>query len=381
MKKLCLPCFLLLLTPSVGFSNILGNLSGDIGIEYSKKKTQSNETTELDRLSEVINLKYRNFLYDKRILDYYFNLKFSKIDEDGIDNNRDKNSSYENAEYDISLNFLQKSFMPFQVKAKHVQKPSTIINEDSIVETIFDKTEYSLRGRIDNSYMNIAYNASLSKSDTSSQLGDKIFDSNSLGLNFSKEFSDESRVSLDLSHSNSNTQMFYGDFLKEDRAKNTISTSYSNKNFSVNLNYTKKDEKDEKTDGSEDYTIDTMYSSIKYKFSDELTINNTLESEKNGKNDSLNNSGNIRLRWLPSKSYDALVSIDANEYSVGDENYDNYGLNISSSYRINKNWSNSQNLNFLDVITPASTHRTFLVSTQQIIKKRFQKKQIFMQII
>lgn len=377
MKKSSLLCILFLLIPIFGFSNTLGNISGDIGVEYSTQKTQSNKKTEVDKLSEVLNLNYRNYLYDRRILDYYFNLRFSKSDENGIDNDRDRNSSYQNSEYDLSLNFLQKSFMPFQIKAKHTEKPSTIINEDSIVETTFNKTDYSLRGNVDGSYLNVAYNVSTSESDTSSLLGDKVLNTNSFGLNFSKEFIDESRLNLGLSHSNSNTKILYGDFLEENRSKNTISASYVINDISVNLNYTKKDEKDEDLDQLEEYTINTLSSSIQYKFSDELIMNNSFETEENGKNDSQENTGNIRLRWAPSKSYDALLSIDTNEYRVEDENYENYGLNISSNYRINKNWSNSQNLNFLDVYTPASTHRTFLLSTTTNYKKSFSPKTNF----
>ncbi len=377
MKKSCFSLLLFLSTSTLGFSNILENLSGDIGVEYSKQETKNEKETQTDKLSQVLNLRYRNFLYDQRMLDYYFLLKFSKTDEDGKDNNQDKSSNYENTEYDIGLNFLQKSFMPFHIKARHTEKPSTIINEDSIVETTFNKTDYSLRGRVETPYLNIDYNANLDQSETSSQLGNKDLDSNSFGISFSKEFKDESRLSLMLGQSNSDTKTLYGDFLEEDRSKKNISTSYSTKDFHVNLNYTKKDESNNSVNNDETYTIDSIYSSLRYRFSDELSVNSSFDTEKNGKNESKNNSGDLRLTWKPSKSYNALVSIDANEYKVEDESYENYGVNISSNYKINKNWSNSQNLNFLNVLTPASTHESLFLSTTTNYRKDISPKTKF----
>ncbi len=374
MKKFCFAYLFFLSIPTLGFSSILENLSGDTGIEYLKTETQSTYKTEIDKISEFINLNYRNYIYDGRMLNYYFQLKFSKVDENGMENNKSRETSYQNVEYDVNLNFFQKSFMPFSIKANHTESPTTLINEDSIVETTFNRTNYSLAGRVESSYLNISYNADISESETSSALGEKTLDSNSLYMGFSKEFKDDSKINLGLSHSNSNTQILYGNLLQENRTKNSISTNYSTENLNIDLNYTKKDENDTTIDKIEDYTIDTISSSLRYKFSEELNLDNSFQIENNGKNNSKNNTGNLRLRWTPSKSYDALVSLDTNVYEVEKESYQNYGINLSSNYKINENWSNSQNINFLDVATPASTHKVFLLSTTTNYKKAFSPK-------
>jgi hypothetical protein len=352
-----------IIVPSLSFGDVLANLSGDIGMDYVRQSAKSDIESKTNKLSEVLNLKYRSFLYDRRFLDYYFHVKFAKSDEKGEDTNRSISNSHSNTEYDISLNFLQKSFMPFEIKAKHSAKPSTIINEDSIVETTFDKSDYSLRGNVATSYVNINYNVALSQSETTSQLGEKELDSDSVDIHFSKELKDETRLSLGLSQSNSDSKILYGDFLQELRNKRTVSTSYSNEQLKLNLNYTQRNEEDNDVNDTQTYTIDNLSSFFSYNISEQLNLSNSLETEKNGKDDSKTNTANIRVRWNPTSSYDAVFSLDTNEYKVDNEKYNNYTFFASSNYRINKNWSNSQNLNFLDVKTPSSTHRSYMLST------------------
>lgn len=366
--------FLVLLYPTYHYANPLNNLHGDIGVEFTQEETESDNKTTIDKLSQVLNLNYQDFIYDRRLLDYYFRVKLSENNQKKNDGGANSENTYETNEYDVKFNFFKLSQMPFSIQAKQTEKPATIINEDSIVETTYNKTDYSINGKVNTDFVNVSYNANTAETDTRSELGLKNLSTSFYGIGFTKELFEDARITLNFNNDNSISEQQYGDQLKEDRTKNTITTSYSDSKLYVSLNHSTRDEKDTDNTESSNNTIDYTSTNINYKFSETISTKSSFSTESNEEDKSTNDTAKLSLRWKPTKTYDLNSSFNTDMYTVDGAEYNNYNFDIFSNYRISPNLTNSQSLSYLDVLTPGSTHKTYQLSTITNYKKQLTPK-------
>lgn len=365
---------LAIIYPIQATANPLNKLHGDIGVEYTKDSSKSSTETNINKLTQVLNLNYQDFIYDTRLIDYYFRLKFSEHDEKRTEDEKNSSSTFGTTEYDMRFNLFKLSDLPISLQAKQTEKPTTIINEDSIVETTFNKNEYSVDGKVNTNFVNVDYNVALTENNSSTELGKKNLETSLYRLGFSRELDHESRVSLNFSMNNSLSKLFYGDFLEEQRDKNSITTSYNDPNLYLYLSYTQRDEQDKDNSSINNYTIDHYSTSINYKISDTLKTSNAFDFEENTRDNATTNTAKVNFRWKPVKNYDASMTFNSDEHNIENQDYNNYSFDVLSNYRITPNLSNSQSASFLDVITPSSTHKSFLLSTVTNYKKQLTPK-------
>lgn len=367
-------CIIVLYSNFAQAEGILNNLSGDVGIEYREDEEISFRKKKTSLLSEVINLQYNDYLYDKRIIDYIINLSLKKNEKEISDNNQTNDSTYDTTEYDVNLNFLPLSNMPFQIKAKQTEKPSTIINEDSIVETVFNQSKYSLNGKVKSNFANVNYYFNSTSTDSETQQGLKENNNQLYGVTISKQLKDEGIVTFGYSEDKLDTKDFYGDFLKQNNSRKSMNSSYQDEKLQLSANYTQRNEIEKDNTNEINSQIDTISTTSTYNIKNNLILTASASNETNSEFNSTQNSANINTTWEATEKYTASLNLDLNEYEVSNQNYNNYMLNFNSNYLINNEMSNSQNLSYLDVITPTSTHKSYLLSTGTNYNKEISPK-------
>lgn len=356
--------------PLLGYSNtIMNNLSGDIGMEYLTESKESKTKTQTNKLSQILNLNYRDYIYSPKLIDYYLQFAFVNSEDDRDEDGQNKSTTFNNLEYNTKFDFFKLTDFPFEIKAKRTEKPSTFINDDSIVETIFNKDEYSLSGKYNTFFANYNYNFSTSKTKTNSELGDKKLNNTLFSFGITKEFRDESRIGLTYSEDNSDTKDFYGDFLEEVRNKKSLSGSYSDKTLYLYTKYSLKNERDKDNNSNKEYKIDNLSSTVNYTFSDTLTLANSYDVETSNRDDSTTNNASVSLRWKPTKKYNANLTLRGNEYEVKGNAFNNYSFDLFSNYKINEDLNNSQNFTYTDIFSPTSKHKSYQLTVATDYKK------------
>ena len=307
----------------------IGTFYGEVGASYEDEVRNSTTKVQETIRKNYFGLGYRDYAYSPNLLTYdvYGKIEQDKKTATGNDNKTDY-------EYNLNLNFFQRTYFPFKINAEKKLNEVVIVNNNNSSKTEEDRESFYIDGRYfqDTMWLNYYITSSATKQKAafsvsqqdnkrvSIEVGDKFFN-NDVSLLYSYELLN----SEDFDELSTN--------LKDtDSVKNELKFSLKSQVAKLILNYKNTDHQSSSSvDGSDNYIEDNYRLDYTYDLAENLSFFTNADMTENS-NNSENFLANIGTSWKPTNQIDTYTNVLINSVKFEDTTTDLLDFSFDSTY-------------------------------------------------
>jgi len=321
------------------------NLSGSVSLSYIENKSATQaSTTKKDSFVQKYAIGYRDSVYSPKLLS--FDLKTSLyLQNSEIETNNQKSSSDSRGEnYNINLNFIKDTFMPFSIsKGKNYTPYWSVINgESSFADQNTEST--GLTGAFKLRFFDLTYSALESKSTKKDDISTTTIDNNDYSLSLYKAFEDK-RINIQHSYNE-------GDYaLDSTRSSNRYSQNNRADNSIINFGWDIRD---------------TLKLSTYATYRNNKIIDKTGEI---GATEVKSSTANIGMRWIPSKKYSASFNMNINKIESLESTSDSAMFSENLSYIATPEITLNQNILVFNTVTNSVSYDIYSAGVGSLYQK------------
>ncbi|MDQ1337289.1 MAG: hypothetical protein QG617_256, partial [Campylobacterota bacterium] len=263
--------------------------------------------TEMNSFVQRYSIGYRGSAYSPKFLSYTLRTSLFLEDREDSTNNIKSNSNNRGETYDVNIDFIKDTFIPFSIRTAKTYTPysSVIDGESTFTEQKTDTN--GIMGSIKLRFFDINYGVSESQMETKSDITVTDIDKKDYYVTLYKSLEDK-KIFLRHSYDEFKNQTSgYIDTISETKSRNLNGTFDWNPKKSIAL---------------------SSYANQR----DDITY------------DSKTTSGNINLRWVPTELFNISNSLSLINLESNNTVNDSVIFSESSSYKLSKEISLNQNL-------------------------------------